>query len=71
MTFDKAPELLGIAITVAAVFSTFSVDAISANASTPAAPHYRPDCAAGVVPSTNGRWTSITSPAFCGSKRPS
>ena len=35
MTFKKAPELLGIAITVAVVFSTFSVGAISANAAAP------------------------------------
>jgi hypothetical protein len=35
MKFNKTPELLGIAITVAAVFSTFSVGAISASAATP------------------------------------
>ena len=32
MTFSKTPELLGIVVTVAAVFSTFSVGAISATA---------------------------------------
>ncbi len=37
MNFDKTPELLGIAITVAVVFSTFSVGAISANAAAPTA----------------------------------
>ena len=37
MKFDKTPELLGIAITVAVVFSTFSVGAISANAAAPTA----------------------------------
>ena len=31
MKFHKTPELLGVAITVAAVFSTFSVGAISAD----------------------------------------
>ena len=36
MKFDKTPELLGIAITVATVLSTFSVGAISANAASPA-----------------------------------
>ena len=41
MTFKKAPELLGIAITVAVVFSTFSVGAISANAATPSAAETR------------------------------
>jgi hypothetical protein len=35
MNFNKTPELLAVAVTVAAVFSTFSVGAISA---TPAAP---------------------------------
>lgn len=35
MTFKKTSELLGIAITVAVVFSTFSVGAISANAAAP------------------------------------
>ncbi|MEO5686867.1 MAG: hypothetical protein ABIR54_05845 [Burkholderiaceae bacterium] len=35
MKFNKTPELLGIAITVAAVFSTFSVGAITATAATP------------------------------------
>jgi hypothetical protein len=52
MKFDKTPELLGLAITVAAVFSTFSVGAISATASaaTPAETRYqqdRADCLAG------------------------
>ena len=37
MTFSKTPELLGIVVTVAAVFSTFSVGAISATAAAPAA----------------------------------
>jgi hypothetical protein len=36
MNFNKTPELLAIAITVAAVLSTFSVGAISANAAAPA-----------------------------------
>ncbi len=31
MKFHKAPEMLAVAVTVAAVFSTFSVGAISAN----------------------------------------
>ena len=52
MTFNKTPELLGIAITVAAVFSTFSVGAISATAAapTPAETRYQQDranCMAG------------------------
>ena len=53
MKFDKTPELLGIAITVAVVFSTFSVGAISANAAgtpTPAEQRYQQDranCLAG------------------------
>ena len=52
MTFTKTPELLGIAITVVAVFSTFSVGAISANAAapTPAETRYQQDranCLAG------------------------
>ena len=52
MTFHKTPELLGIAITVAAVFSTFSVGAISATSPepTPAEARYqqdRADCLAG------------------------
>jgi hypothetical protein len=52
MKFDKTPELLGLAITVAAVFSTFSVGAISATAAapTPAELRYqqdRADCLAG------------------------
>ncbi|MCK9689213.1 hypothetical protein [Scleromatobacter humisilvae] len=55
MRFDKTPELLGIAITVVAVFSTFSVGAISANAAnaappTPAEQRYQQDranCLAG------------------------
>jgi len=52
MKFDKTPELLGIAITVAAVFSTFSVGAISATAAapTPAETRYQQDrarCLAG------------------------
>jgi hypothetical protein len=52
MKFDKSPELLGIAITVAVVFSTFSVGAISANAAspTPAETRYQQDranCLAG------------------------
>ena len=52
MKFDKTPELLGIAITVAVVFSTFSVSAISANAAshTPAEQRYQQDranCLAG------------------------
>ncbi len=54
MKFDKTPELLGIAITVAVVFSTFSVGAISANAAaptpTPAETRYQQDranCLAG------------------------
>ncbi len=41
MTFSKTPELLGIAITVAAVFSTFSVGAISATAAAPTAAETR------------------------------
>jgi len=51
MKFDKTPELLGLAITVAAVFSTFSVGAISATpVATPAETRYqqdRADCLAG------------------------
>ncbi|MEP6505387.1 MAG: hypothetical protein ABJD97_18780 [Betaproteobacteria bacterium] len=52
MNFNKTPELLCIAITVAVVFSTFSVGAISANAGapTPAETRYqkdRADCLAG------------------------
>jgi hypothetical protein len=52
MKFNKTPELLGIAITVAAVFSTFSVGAISATAAapTPAETRYQQDhanCMAG------------------------
>ncbi len=52
MKFDKTPELLAIALTVAVVFSTFSVGAISANAGapTPAEQRYqqeRADCLAG------------------------
>ena len=52
MKFDKTPELLGIAITVVAVFATFSVGAISANAAspTPAEQRYQQDranCLAG------------------------
>ena len=52
MKFHKAPELLGVAITVAAVFSTFSVGAISANAAAPTAADARyqqdrADCLAG------------------------
>ena len=38
MKFNKTPELLGIAITVAAVFSTFSVGAISAERRRPRRP---------------------------------
>jgi hypothetical protein len=38
MKFSKTPELLAVAATVAAVFCTFSVGAISANAATVAAP---------------------------------
>ena len=41
MKFDKTPELLGIAITVAVVFSTFSVGAISATAAAPTAAETR------------------------------
>jgi hypothetical protein len=41
MTFDKTPELLAIAVTVAVVFSTFSVGAISANAAVPSAAESR------------------------------
>ena len=52
MNFAKTPELLGFAITVVAVFSTFSVGAISANAAspTPAETRYQQDranCLAG------------------------
>jgi hypothetical protein len=52
MKFRKAPELLAVAVTVAAVFSTFSVGAISANApaQTPAEQRYtqdHADCMAG------------------------
>ena len=52
MKFDKTPELLGIAITVVAVFSTFSVSAISATTAsqTPAEQRYQQDranCLAG------------------------
>ena len=52
MKFNKTPELLGIAITVAAVLSTFSVGAISANAAAPTAAETRyqqdrADCMAG------------------------
>ena len=41
MTFNKSPELLGIVITAAAVFSTFSVGAISATAAAPTAAETR------------------------------
>lgn len=52
MKFHKAPELLAVATTVAAVFSTFSVGAISANAPAPTAAEQRytqdrADCLAG------------------------
>ena len=52
MKSSKAPELLAVVVTVAAVFSTFSVGAISANAatSTPADQRYQQDranCLAG------------------------
>lgn len=51
MKFDKTPELLCIAVTVAAVCSTFSVGAISANAPlAPAEARYQQDranCLAG------------------------
>jgi hypothetical protein len=52
MKFDKTPELLAIAITVAAAFSTFSVGAISATAPAPTAAETRyqqdrADCLAG------------------------
>ncbi len=53
MTLNKTPELLAVAATVAAVFSTFSVGAISANAATtpsPAEQRYQQDranCMAG------------------------
>ena len=52
MKFNKTPELLGIAITVAAVFSTFSVGAISATSPAPTAAETRyqqdrADCVAG------------------------
>ncbi len=52
MKSSKAPELLAVVVTVAAVFSTFSVGAISANAatSTPADQRYEQDranCLAG------------------------
>jgi hypothetical protein len=52
MKFRKAPELFAVAATVAAVFSTFSVGAISANApaQTPAEQRYtqeHADCMAG------------------------
>lgn len=45
MKFQKAPELIAVATTVAAVFSTFSVGAISANAPapTPAEQRYQQD----------------------------
>ena len=41
MKLNKAPEMLGIAITVAVVFSTFSVGAISADAAAPTAAETR------------------------------
>jgi len=52
MKFRKAPELIAVATTVAAVFSTFSVGAISASAPapTPAEQRYQQDranCLAG------------------------
>ena len=52
MKFDKTPELLGIALTVATAFTTFSVGAISATAPapTPAEQRYQQDranCLAG------------------------
>ena len=52
MKFDKTPELLGVAVTVAIALSTFSVGAISANAAapTPAEARYQQDranCMAG------------------------
>ena len=52
MKFQKTPELITVAATVAAVFSTFSVGAISANAPapTPAEQRYQQDranCLAG------------------------
>ena len=52
MKFHKAPELIAVTITVAAVFSTFSVGAISASAPAPTAAEQRyqqdhADCLAG------------------------
>ena len=52
MKINKAPELFAVAVTVAAVFSTFSVGAISANAPVPTAAEQRytqdrADCLAG------------------------
>ena len=51
MKFSKTPELLAVAVTVAAVFSTFSVGAISADATpAPADARYQQDranCMAG------------------------
>ena len=41
MKFQKAPELIAVTITVAAVFSTFSVGAISASAPAPTAAEQR------------------------------
>ena len=41
MKFNKAPEMLAVAATVAAVFSTFSVGAISAHAASPTAADQR------------------------------
>jgi hypothetical protein len=50
MKFTKTPELLAVAVTVAAVFSTFSVGAISATPPTAAEARYQQDranCLAG------------------------
>ena len=62
MNFKKTPELLAITATVAAVCSTFSVGAISANAtaSTPADARYqqeRADCLSGNT--AEGRQTCL------------
>jgi hypothetical protein len=47
MKLRKAPEMLCVAATVAAVLSTFSVGAISAHAASPATQQERADCLAG------------------------
>ena len=66
MNFKKTPELLAVAATVAAVCSTFSIGAISANAATPspAEQRYQQDranCQAGKT--AEGRKTCLVEAA--------